>query len=244
MVPTSVSPRRSRQTSLSAGICADVRAGGRADLDAELTALSPGMPVPRRRSPPGTLPGRCRRRAGRRPVESVRGNVDARLAAMEAGVVDGLIVSLCVLDRLEQRWQVAEVLGIERMCPPLGAAVVGLQCRADDARTLGHLAPLDERTRREITAERIVLRVLRGNCEAPVAGHCTTRPDGRLSLRGTVFAADGSRFLHSHQRAPTPPHPAPRSATSCSAAAQPRPRTRPVEQRLLTCASSAPIRPL
>ncbi|GAA0480209.1 hydroxymethylbilane synthase [Streptomyces stramineus] len=132
-------------------------------------------------------------------VESLRGGLDARLAAMEAGVVDGLIVSVCALDRAGQRRQAAEVLGVERMCPPLGAAVVGLQCRDDDATTIGLLASLDDdRTRREVTAERVLLRVLKGRCEAPAAGHCTTRPDGRLSLRGTVFAADGSRFLHSH----------------------------------------------
>ncbi|MEU2870614.1 hypothetical protein ABZ769_15630 [Streptomyces olivoreticuli] len=88
---------------------------------------------------------------------------------------------------------------MEQLCPPLGAAVLGLQCRSDDTRTIGLLAPLDHaRTRREVTAERVLLRVLRGRGSAPVAGHCTMRPDGRLSLRGTVFAADGSWFLHTH----------------------------------------------
>ncbi|MGI5526853.1 hydroxymethylbilane synthase [Streptomyces syringium] len=133
-------------------------------------------------------------------VAPIRGTVDARLAALDADVVSNLVLAASGLEHLGQRHRVAEVLGIERMCPALGAGVVGLQCRDDDTKTISLLAPLDDdRTRQEVTAERLLLHVLRGHCAAPLAGHCTTRPDGRLSLRGTVFAADGSRFLHSHQ---------------------------------------------
>ncbi|MEU2516526.1 hydroxymethylbilane synthase [Streptomyces syringium] len=133
-------------------------------------------------------------------VGPIRGPVDARLAALEADVVSNLVLAASGLEHLGQRHRVAEVLGIERMCPALGAGVVGLQCRDDDTKTLHLLAPLDDdRTRREVTAERLLLHVLQGRCDTPVAGHCTTRPDGRLSLRGTVFTPSGSRFLHSHQ---------------------------------------------
>lgn len=133
-------------------------------------------------------------------VVPIRGTVDARLAALDAGAVDALVLALSAVTSLGQWHLVAEALGVERMCPPLGAAALGLQCRADDTRTISLLAPLDdERTRREVTAERLLRHVLQSRCDAPVAGHCTTRPDGRLSLRGTVFRADGSRFLHSHQ---------------------------------------------
>ncbi|MFI9311020.1 hydroxymethylbilane synthase [Streptomyces triculaminicus] len=133
-------------------------------------------------------------------VVPIRGTVDARLAALEAGAVGALILALSGLESLGQWHLVAEVLGVERMCPPLGAAALGLQCRADDTQTISLLAPLDDaRTRREITAERVLLRVMQGRCEAPVAGHCTVRPDGWLSLRGTAFTADGRRFLHSHR---------------------------------------------
>ncbi|WP_367132798.1 MULTISPECIES: hydroxymethylbilane synthase [Streptomyces] len=176
-------------------------------------ALANRSGTPLDRLPPGTqIATSSVRRAAflarshpRLKVAPIRGTVDARLAALEAGEVSALILALSGLKSLGQWHLVAEILGVERMCPPLGAAVLGLQCRADDTKTNRLLALLDdERTRREITAERILLRVLRGRCEAPVAGHCTTRPDGRLSLRGTVFTAGGSRFLHSHQAGTDP----------------------------------------
>ncbi|MCD9145980.1 hydroxymethylbilane synthase [Streptomyces albireticuli] len=135
----------------------------------------------------------------------IHGTIDARLAAVESGAADASIVAFNELKNLGQWHLLAEVLGVQRMCPPLGATVLGLQCRADDTKTISRLAPLDDpRTRREITAERILLRVLRGRCETPVAGHCTTRPDGRLSLRGTAFTPDGHRTLHCHQAGTDP----------------------------------------
>jgi hydroxymethylbilane synthase len=43
-----------------------------------------------------------------------------------------------------------------------------------------------------------MLHALQGHCNSPIAGYATTEPTGRLSLRGKVFTADGSRWLDSH----------------------------------------------
>jgi hydroxymethylbilane synthase len=50
-------------------------------------------------------------------------------------------------------------------------------------------------TRRQATAERSMLHALQGHCNSPIAGLATDAADGRIMLRGSVFSADGSRWL-------------------------------------------------
>ncbi|MFF4737128.1 hypothetical protein ACFY2W_14770 [Streptomyces sp. NPDC001262] len=54
----------------------------------------------------------------------------------------------------------------------------------------------DEKTMRELTAERVMLHGLRGHCNSPIAGRCVTGPDGQLVLRGMVFSREGAHFAH------------------------------------------------
>nr|WP_308129799.1 hydroxymethylbilane synthase [Kitasatospora aureofaciens] len=125
-----------------------------------------------------------------------RGTANLRLAALKAGKVDALVLAASGLERIGEQQHISEVLSVEQMCPPLGAAVLGLQCRADDPEMIALLAPLGDRlTTREITAERTVLNLLRGHCNSPIAGHARAFEDGRLALRAMVFTPDGARVL-------------------------------------------------
>lgn len=121
------------------------------------------------------------------------------------GDVGALILAFHALDLLDQEHRISEVLPVERMCPPLGAAATALQCRNNDEDTIAIVGLLDDtRTRREIEAERILRCVLRAGGHVPSAGFCTTRPNGQLSLRGALFQADDGRFIISHQRGTNP----------------------------------------
>ncbi|MFC4517783.1 hydroxymethylbilane synthase [Streptomyces ehimensis] len=129
------------------------------------------------------------------------GTVEQRLQALDAGEVGALILAFHALDLLDQEHRISEVLPVERMCPPLGAAATALQCRNNDEDTIAVVGLLDDtRTRREIEAERMLRCVLRAGGHVPSAGFCTTRPNGQLSLRGALFQADGGWFVISHQR--------------------------------------------
>ncbi|MEU8579336.1 hydroxymethylbilane synthase [Streptomyces abikoensis] len=133
------------------------------------------------------------------------GTVEQRLQALDAGGVGALILAFHALDPLDQEHRISEVLAVERMCPPLGAAATALQCRNNDEDTIAIVGLLDDtRTRRKIEAERILRCVLRAGGHVPSAGFCTTRPNGQLSLRGVLFQADGGRFIVSHQRGTNP----------------------------------------
>ena len=139
-------------------------------------------------------------------VVEVRGSVGTRLHKLDepgGGLgADGMVLAAAGLNRLGLTERIHRTFTVEEMLPAVGAGVLALECRADDEAVRDLLARLgDPRTLAEATAERSMLRGLRGHCNSPVAGHCLTLPDGRLDLRGMVFAGDGSRFAHAHLRA-------------------------------------------
>jgi hydroxymethylbilane synthase len=130
----------------------------------------------------------------------IRGNANTRLAKLDAGEADALLLAVSGLERIGHAHRITEVLPVEVMCPPVGAGVLGLQCREDDLATIEAVTPLgDPQTWREITAERMLLHVLQGHCNSPIAGYATSETDGRLSLRARVFSPNGKRLLDAHE---------------------------------------------
>jgi len=132
-------------------------------------------------------------------IEPLRGNVNTRLMRLDEGHFDGLIAAVSGLHRVDQADRITEVLSLETMCPPIGAGIIALQCRADDADLLALGTGLnDTDTNRQADAERAMLHALQGHCNSPIAGYATTDATGRLSLHGKVFSLDGSQWLDSH----------------------------------------------
>jgi hydroxymethylbilane synthase len=142
----------------------------------------------------------------RRPdlaVHRVRGNVNSRLARLDAGDFDALILARAGLARIGLDGRAAETFDTDLMCPAIGAGVLGLQCRAGDDGLLDLLGRLDDApTRTHTEAERALLHGLQGHCNSPIAGHCATTPDGQLALRGMVFTPDGREFVHAMEWGP------------------------------------------
>ncbi|MFJ4716286.1 hydroxymethylbilane synthase [Streptomyces sp. NPDC088785] len=130
----------------------------------------------------------------------MRGNANRRLEKMAAGDADVLLLALSGLERIGRRDVVTDVLAPEVMCPPIGAGILALQCRADDGSTLDAVSGLGHRdTWREATAERMFLHVLQGHCNSPVAGYARSERNGDLSLRACVFTPDGKRVLNAQE---------------------------------------------
>jgi hydroxymethylbilane synthase len=130
----------------------------------------------------------------------IRGNANRRLAKLDAGEADALLLAVSGLERIGQVRRISEILPVETMCPPIGAGVLALQCREDDTRTIEAVAGLgDPDAFREVTAERMFLHVLQGHCNSPIAGYARAERDGRLSLRARVFSPDGKTVLDAHE---------------------------------------------
>ncbi|MFI6177715.1 hydroxymethylbilane synthase [Nonomuraea sp. NPDC051191] len=130
----------------------------------------------------------------------MRGNANRRLEKLDTGEADALLLAVAGLERIGLPDRITEVLSPETMCPPVGAGVLALQCREDDPATADAVAGLGHPdTWREVTAERMLLHVLQGHCNSPIAGHARAERDGRLSLRARVFSPDGKQVLDAHE---------------------------------------------
>lgn len=130
----------------------------------------------------------------------VRGNVNTRLAKLDAGEYDALLLAASGLERIGAAGRISEVLPLETMLPAVGSGTLVVQCRADDTAVLDAVAPLgDPDTHRETTAERTLLHCLQGHCNSPIAAHARTEPDGRIGLRARVFSPDGKNVVDAHE---------------------------------------------
>jgi len=132
-------------------------------------------------------------------VVEFRGNVQTRLAKLEAGVAVATFLACAGLRRLGQEARIASAIEPEDMLPAVAQGAIALQTRSDDADSRAAMAPLnDADTHVRVTAERAFLARLDGSCRTPIAGlaEIVDGPDGRrLMFRGQVIAPDGSDAL-------------------------------------------------
>ncbi|MEX2560577.1 MAG: hydroxymethylbilane synthase, partial [Pirellulales bacterium] len=103
-------------------------------------------------------------------MHDVRGNVETRLAKLDAGQYDELILAEAGLVRLGLAGRITQILPSSVMLPAVGQGALGIEARQDDSATRGLLAPLNDlATQQAVLAERAMLAALRGGCLAPVA---------------------------------------------------------------------------
>lgn len=156
----------------------------------------------------GGLPSRARigtaslRRAcqirHRRPdlrIENLRGNVNSRLARLDAGEYSAIILAAAGLKRLGLAERISGYLPIDVSLPAASQGAIGIECRLTDARTRALIAPLHHPgTAQCVEAERAVTGALEGGCRLPIAAFATLA-DGQLTLRALVGEPDGSQLL-------------------------------------------------
>ena len=135
-------------------------------------------------------------------IRDLRGNVGTRLAKLDAGEYDAIILAAAGLTRLGLGERIRELLPPELSLPAGGQGAVGIELRCDDATTAALLRPLAcASTTHRVTAERALNRRLHGGCQVPIA--CYAIEDGdTLWLRGLVGSLDGSEILEAEARAP------------------------------------------
>jgi hydroxymethylbilane synthase len=129
-------------------------------------------------------------------VVPIRGNVDTRLARVEPGDLDAVVLARAGLARLGRLSAVTETLDPLQVLPAPAQGALAVECRGDDQRTRQLLATLDDAGSRAcVVAERTTLAALEAGCSAPVAAYAELAEgeDGpELFLRASVTALDGS----------------------------------------------------
>jgi len=124
-------------------------------------------------------------------ILSLRGNVNTRLAKLDAGEYDAIILAAAGLKRLGFDDRIAQALDSSVSLPAIGQGAVGIECRSDDDELNALLAPLaDEDSTIRLTAERAMNARLNGGCQVPIAGFAELI-DGKLFMRGLVGSPDG-----------------------------------------------------
>jgi len=125
----------------------------------------------------------------------LRGNVDTRLAKLDEGAFDAIILAVAGLKRLGLGARTQSPLSPEEWLPSPAQGAIGLEIREDDTRTRESVSKLDdEMTAVALACERAFLASLDGSCRTPVAGLATIA-DGMLRFHGEVLAPDGSDFV-------------------------------------------------
>ncbi len=144
-----------------------------------------------------SLRRQCQLRA-RRPdleVRDLRGNVNTRLAKLDADEYDAILLAAAGLKRLGFDDRIRTCLQPEVSLPAVGQGAIAIECRAGDAAIHELIAPLnDADTADRVRAERAFNRRLEGGCQVPLAAHASLVGE-RLQLDGLVGAVDGSRLL-------------------------------------------------
>ena len=135
-------------------------------------------------------------------IHFLRGNVNTRLAKLDAGEYDAIILAAAGLIRLGFGARIRASISVEASLPAGGQGAVGIECRSADAEIHALLAPLHHReTALRVTAERALNKHLNGGCQVPIACYALLE-DEQLWLRGLVGQPDVGLLLRAEGRAP------------------------------------------
>ena len=129
-------------------------------------------------------------------IVPLRGNLDTRLAKLDRGEMQAIILAAAGLKRLGLVQRIRQVIAPELMLPAAGQGALGIEIRAGDQESQKLVSSLaDTNTFEEVRAERAVSRALGGSCQVPLAAYCTREANGQLRLRARLGMPDGS-VLH------------------------------------------------
>lgn len=128
-------------------------------------------------------------------IADLRGNLNTRLAKLDAGAYDAIILAAAGVLRLGWAERIGQYLGTPAWLPAVGQGALAVVARADRPDVLDRLVPLhDPHTAACTTAERALLRALEGGCQVPIGALGTVDGDA-VVLHGLVADLDGRRIL-------------------------------------------------
>ncbi len=127
--------------------------------------------------------------------KDIRGNLNTRLAKLDAGDYDALVLAVAGLQRLGMGDRIHQIISPEISLHAVGQGALGIECREDDPEILDLLKALEHQpTAQCCLAERAFLRELEGGCQVPI-GVNTSFDGSILLLRGVIASVDGQRLV-------------------------------------------------
>lgn len=127
--------------------------------------------------------------------KDVRGNLNTRMAKLDAGEYDALILAVAGLQRLGMGDRIHQVIPKEISLHAVGQGALGIECRAEDTELISLLKAIEHpETRDRCLAERAFLRDLEGGCQVPIGVNTEINGDN-LTLTGIVASVDGQKLV-------------------------------------------------
>jgi hydroxymethylbilane synthase len=137
-------------------------------------------------------------------ISLLRGNVNSRLARLEAGEFDAIILAAAGLRRLGIN-KGYSLLDEEVMPAAAAQGALAVQVREGDARAAAAASLIRQlncaQTQICVRAERAMLAELDGSCRTPISAMADLEADGNLRLRGAVLSLDGRECFRAEARA-------------------------------------------
>lgn len=135
-------------------------------------------------------------------ILDLRGNLNTRLAKLDRGDYDAIVLAAAGVLRLGWMDRIAAYLDPPSWLPAVGQGALAIVCRADRADVVGRLRPLhDPRAAACTAAERALLRALEGGCQVPI-GALGSADGDRVVLHGLVADLDGTRIIRVEESGP------------------------------------------
>lgn len=128
-------------------------------------------------------------------IQPLRGNVNTRLAKLDAGEYDAICLAAIGLTRLEFSDRIRERFESSLCLPAVGQGALGIECRADDSAIMELIAPLKHVPSWQcVMAERQMNHLLGGSCQIPIAAFASIE-NGQMSIEGMVGRPDGKHII-------------------------------------------------
>ena len=135
-------------------------------------------------------------------VKPLRGNLDTRLAKLDRGECQAVVLAAAGLKRLGLSARIRAMLEPEQCLPAPGQGALVIECQEDRGELQRRLTPLgDSDTSACVRAERALSRALSGDCQLPLAAYAATN-GGEIRLRGLVAMPDGSKVVRAELSGP------------------------------------------
>lgn len=129
-------------------------------------------------------------------IIGLRGNVNTRLAKLDAGEFDAIILATAGLKRLGMQDRIRESIATDVLLPAVGQGVVCIETRSGDSDLIATLKNLnDVETETCVLAERAVNRALEGGCQVPIGAFAEFVEGNQLRVRGLVGDPEGGEVL-------------------------------------------------
>ncbi|MBL7480641.1 hydroxymethylbilane synthase [Legionella bononiensis] len=133
-------------------------------------------------------------------IKTLRGNINTRLAKLEAGEYDAIILAAAGLERMGLEQSITELLSDDIMLPACGQGALCIECRSDDQDIQKIIGILNDPVSSLcVHTERTVNAQLGGNCHVPLAVFCKMISDSQLQLKAKILNPIGSLFIDDTQ---------------------------------------------